>query len=658
MLGLITGDIVGSPYRQDNILNEDFKLFDANVRQFYRKKDRDWSEVSVEAQMTRNVVPALAVMHWLQYSPEFSVEDLVSDLQDYGARLSDLAYGGPDAASLAFLPLGTFAEDEAQLSDLQVKVYQAIRECNSRNNGVDRDSVFKFSDADFSVACSLSEAVFKVAQGFPKEDLRLWSSGLFGGSLGAGESDVREGSVKEGDVHEHREFGWSFIKDNVKDNSLQRSFYAAMYSFLYSDNYEKGLRKAVSMGGCSPTVAAIYSAIGQIAYGGVTPQIAAQAEQFLDSDIHSLVSKFESKHLAVQHYTDSLELPEDVKKAEFEEKANTEGKSYVNERQHRDMSKNTVEVIVRQGYEPIYLVPEDRKDLRDFLLKEKKVRENHIQDPSQRDSLMLELMPESRDETYISSARPELTTMYFYGGKLLSVSGTADKAVTTDLDLRKRIRYCFNEFKERVRALTDQVQMELGMSETRYVHFATAAYAEVDKDRVCIYKGVGADGRDNLLAEVRIDDKTGLLRLKNESQGLEFYENGVFDEIHAQLFVPTEAFYANSKDRALFSKNYSDDESRRQHLDALEKGRKMEMLKLEKFYNVQPLQDVYQAIENCINDISTAQDARLERDRRDRNTGSPYDFEGRKTNLDLMNEDLSNTQDPVLQRETWGGMKI
>lgn len=239
--------------------------------------------------------------------------------------------------------------------------------------------------------------------------------------------------------------------------------------------------------------------------------------------------------------------------------------------------------------------------------------------------------------------------MYFSDGKLMSVSGTRDKAVRTDLDLRRRIRYCFNDLKARVERLNSDIYDEMGLGKgDMLVHFETAAFAEVGKDRICVYKGQNADGEDNLLGEVRIDDKTGLVRLVKANEGLENYEEGLFDVVPGELFVPMEAFAANSKDIAVIDRDSKSPEQRASMLEALVKSRHKEMRRLEKYYPIQPLQDVYQCVENNVYDVTTAKEARIEQERVDSLQGSPYDNSYRKTNLDLMNEDICSSEDPEI----------
>ena len=648
MLGFIAGDIVGSPYRLNNIFKEDFGLFDTFVQEYFSKANRDWTRVEHEAQITRNVVPSLGVMRWLLYSDR-SLSDLVKEITDAVEGFSMKEYG-PDRYALAFLPLGLAAKDEAELSALQETLKDAFDVLSDRKVGGES---FKFGDEEYSQACLLSEAVFKVAAGMPKNEIQLWASGLFEGSLGASESEMMKGSVKAGDIHNSRELNYSFFKDSPKDNSLNRSFYAALYSFLYTDNFEKGLRKAVSLGGCSTTVAGIFGALGQIAYGAVPPTISAAAEQYPDSAMKRIIDNFENKYMVVQHYQDALASVEDEQKEATLAEANAEGKAYVQDRTFHEMSSHVFEVLQVDKDRCLYFVPEDCVTLRNYLLKEKGVDEKYVRLPQEKELLLKEytdLSVGGKNGTYVHYAlRPEVRKMYFSDGKLMSVSGTRDKAVRTDLDLRRRIRYCFNDLKARVERLNSDIYDEMGLGKgDMLVHFETAAFAEVGKDRICVYKGQNADGEDNLLGEVRIDDKTGLVRLVKANEGLENYEEGLFDVVPGELFVPMEAFAANSKDIAVIDRDSKSPEQRASMLEALVKSRQKEMRRLEKYYPIQPLQDVYQCVENNVYDVTTAKEARIEQERVDSLQGSPYDNSYRKTNLDLMNEDICSSEDPEI----------
>lgn len=76
------------------------------------------------------------------------------------------------------------------------------------------------------------------------------------------------------------------------DVSCQGSVPQAMIAFLESDNFEDAIRKAVSIGGDSDTIACITGGIAQAYYHGVPPAIVAKIREILPGDLMEVVDRF------------------------------------------------------------------------------------------------------------------------------------------------------------------------------------------------------------------------------------------------------------------------------------------------------------------------------------------------------------------------------
>ncbi len=100
---------------------------------------------------------------------------------------------------------------------------------------------------------------------------------------------------------EHR-FGYALNRttDQIRPNyrfdvSCQGSVPEAIIAFLESNSFEDAIRRAVSLGGDSDTLACIAGAMAEAFYGGVPEQIWATAKQRLTPDLLTTVNAFCSR---------------------------------------------------------------------------------------------------------------------------------------------------------------------------------------------------------------------------------------------------------------------------------------------------------------------------------------------------------------------------
>lgn len=69
----------------------------------------------------------------------------------------------------------------------------------------------------------------------------------------------------------------------------------AIIAFLDSRNYEDAIRKAISLGGDSDTLACIAGGIAQAYYGSVPPEIVRMVRGILPEDLLRIVDKFNQR---------------------------------------------------------------------------------------------------------------------------------------------------------------------------------------------------------------------------------------------------------------------------------------------------------------------------------------------------------------------------
>ncbi len=74
--------------------------------------------------------------------------------------------------------------------------------------------------------------------------------------------------------------------------SCQGSVPQAIIAFLESSDYEDAVRKAISIGGDSDTIACITGGIAQAFYGGVPDFIKKKVTEILDDKLNGITADF------------------------------------------------------------------------------------------------------------------------------------------------------------------------------------------------------------------------------------------------------------------------------------------------------------------------------------------------------------------------------
>jgi ADP-ribosylglycohydrolase len=74
--------------------------------------------------------------------------------------------------------------------------------------------------------------------------------------------------------------------------SCQKSVPQAIRAFLESDNFEDAVRKAISLGGDSDTLACMAGGIAEAFYGGVPEVITTRVYELLDDRLGRVTRKF------------------------------------------------------------------------------------------------------------------------------------------------------------------------------------------------------------------------------------------------------------------------------------------------------------------------------------------------------------------------------
>lgn len=233
MLGAMIGDYVGSVYEFNNCRSEEFELF--SPRCFFT----DDSVMSIAV--------AQALMDWLDDGRELA-SACVSRMQEWGRRYPSAGYGGRfsrwlrakdpkpynswgNGSGMRVSPVG-WLFDSIEATEWAAEQTAAVT--HNHPEGI-------------KGAQAIAVCVFLARSGASKERIREVVEERYGYDLGFTLDEIRP--------------TYRFVE------SCQGSVPQAIVAFLESRGYEDAIRKAVSIGGDSDTIACMAGAIAEAFYG-------------------------------------------------------------------------------------------------------------------------------------------------------------------------------------------------------------------------------------------------------------------------------------------------------------------------------------------------------------------------------------------------------
>jgi ADP-ribosylglycohydrolase len=254
VLGAIAGDIIGSVYEQHPIKTVEFPLFQSRSR------------------FTDDTVLTVAIA-----SAILEHADYAASLRAFGRKYPNAGYGGAffnwlfdpesrpynswgNGAAMRVSPVGfAFATSEAVLRE--AKHTAAVS--HNHPEGI-------------KGAQATALAVFLARTGAAKKQIRSEISGRFGYDLSRTIDEIRP--------------QYSF------DISCQGTVPEAIIAFLESKDYEDAVRKAISLGGDSDTLACITGGIAQAFYKELPPKIVEEARGRLPEEFLNIIDRFNAAY--------------------------------------------------------------------------------------------------------------------------------------------------------------------------------------------------------------------------------------------------------------------------------------------------------------------------------------------------------------------------
>lgn len=252
MIGAIAGDIIGSIYEKHNIKSMDFPLFSEGCT---------FTDDTV-------LTTALAdsILHKTDFAEKLKEYYLLYPYAGYGGSFHEWARSDTNhpynswgnGSAMRVSPVG-FAYND--LKTVLKKAGESAEITHNHPEGI-------------RGAQATASAVFLARQGRSKEEIKSYIAGTFHYDLDEKIDDIRQ--------------YYSF------DVSCQGSVPQAITAFLESSGFEDAVRKAISIGGDSDTIACITGGIAEAYYGGIPEFIIKKTYAILDKRLTKITNEFRS----------------------------------------------------------------------------------------------------------------------------------------------------------------------------------------------------------------------------------------------------------------------------------------------------------------------------------------------------------------------------
>lgn len=254
MLGAIAGDVIGSVYEFGNIKSTRFPLF------------------GPDSHFTDDTVCTVALADSL-----LTGDDYATLLKRYVRRYPTAGYGGnffywghSDSSG----PYGSWGNGSAMRVSPTAWAYDTMDEVLE---AAERSAAITHNHSEgIRGAQAIASAVFLARQGVDREEIRDFIESTFFYDLNESLDSIR---------------AWYQF-----DVSCQGSVPQAITAFLESNDFEDAVRKAISLGGDSDTIACMAGAIAEPFYGGVPEHIVVEVKARLDPPLLQVMELFTARY--------------------------------------------------------------------------------------------------------------------------------------------------------------------------------------------------------------------------------------------------------------------------------------------------------------------------------------------------------------------------
>ena len=264
MLGAVIGDIAGSVYEFSNTKDYNFEMFPAG------------------SNFTDDTVMTMAVAEWALNN------DICADIETQTKLLESIMV---DVAKNVPCPMGgygagfhTWLFRPERLIDYRTGRTASGR-CpyNSWGNGsAMRTSAIGWLYDDMDTTLKVAETAASITHNHPEgiKGAQAVTAAIFMARNGASKEDIKKYITTK--FHYNLDQSWEYLHDTYEwDSSCQGTVPRAIISFLSSDDFEGAIRRAVSIGGDSDTLACITGSIAEAYYKDIPEYMVSKAMALL-----------------------------------------------------------------------------------------------------------------------------------------------------------------------------------------------------------------------------------------------------------------------------------------------------------------------------------------------------------------------------------------
>ena len=250
MLGAIAGDIVGSVYEFNNLKSTVFPLI-TDRSDF--TDDTVLTIATADCILSNGKYPEYYKKYFRKYPDRgyggnFSIWGESDNLNPYNS------YG--NGSAMRAVPVGYVSD---KIEDVLEEAKKSAEATHDHPEGI-------------KGAQAVASCVYLAGEGKKKEEIKEYITGNFSYDLNDTLDNIRP--------------GYRF------DVTCQGSVPQAIIAFLESNDFEDAVRKAVSIGGDSDTIACITGGIAEAYYGAIPEDIKSKILLKLDEDMLEIISKF------------------------------------------------------------------------------------------------------------------------------------------------------------------------------------------------------------------------------------------------------------------------------------------------------------------------------------------------------------------------------
>ena len=264
MLGAVIGDIAGSVYEFSNTKDYNFEMFPTG------------------SNFTDDTVMTMAVAEWALNN------DICADIKAQTKLLESIIV---DVAKNVPCPMGgygagfhTWLFRPERLIDYRTGRTASGR-CpyNSWGNGsAMRTSSVGWLYDDMDTTLKVAETAAFITHNHPEgiKGAQAVTAAIFMARNGASKEGIKKYITTK--FHYNLDQSWEYLHDTYEwDSSCQGTVPQAIVSFLASDNFESAIRRAVSIGGDSDTLACITGSIAEAYYKDIPEYMVSKAMSLL-----------------------------------------------------------------------------------------------------------------------------------------------------------------------------------------------------------------------------------------------------------------------------------------------------------------------------------------------------------------------------------------